>query len=103
MKPLPVWAYILAMALVTYAVRATPFALFRRRIRSRFIQSLLYYMPFAVLSAMTIPAIFASTGSVLSACAGFLAASALALLRKPLPLVAAAACLIAYLTDIIFI
>ncbi len=35
---------VAAMALVTYLIRAVPFVLFRRRIRSRFLRSLLSYM-----------------------------------------------------------
>ena len=50
--------YLLVMAGVTYLIRMLPFTLFRRQIRSRFLRSLLYYLPYAVLSAMTIPAIF---------------------------------------------
>jgi len=101
MSTIPVWVYILAMAVVTYLIRAVPFVLFRKRIRSRFIRSLLYYMPYAVLSAMTIPSIFSSTGSTISACAGFVIAALLALLKRSLLTVAIAACAAAYLADLI--
>ena len=67
---LTVCAYILVMAAVTYLIRMTPFVLFRKKIKSRFIQSLLYYLPYAVLSAMVIPSVFSSTGSVLTAAVG---------------------------------
>ena len=49
---------IFVMAFVTYLIRMIPFTLFRKEIKSNFIKSLLYYLPYAVLSAMTIPAIF---------------------------------------------
>jgi len=101
MNTIPVWVYILVMALVTYLIRAVPFVLFRKRIQSRFIRSLLYYMPYAVLSAMTIPSIFSSTGSVISACAGFAVAAVLALCKRSLITVAIAACAAAYLSDLI--
>ena len=101
MKGVPVWVYILVMALVTYLIRAVPFVLFRKRIRSRFLRSLLYYMPYAVLSAMTIPAIFSSTASTVSAVCGFLAACALGLMRKSLLAVAVAACVCAYLAEML--
>ena len=42
------YLYILVMALVTYLIRAIPFVLFRRQIKSRFIKSLLYY-PFSLI------------------------------------------------------
>ena len=58
---LTVCLYILIMALVTYLIRMIPFVLFRKKIHSRFIRSLLYYLPYAVLSAMVIPSVFSST------------------------------------------
>ncbi len=63
---LPLWGMVAAMALVTYLIRAVPFVLFRRRIRSRFLRSLLSYMPYAVLSAVTLPAIFSATGNTIA-------------------------------------
>jgi branched-subunit amino acid transport protein len=88
--------YILVMALTTYLVRMIPFTLFRRKITSRFARSFFYYIPYAVLAAMTIPAIFYSTGSVLSATIGLLVAIVLAFLGKPLIVVAIAACVTAF-------
>lgn len=49
--------YVLVMALVTYLIRMIPFTLIRKKIKSRFFKSFLYYMPYAVLSAMTFPAV----------------------------------------------
>jgi len=46
----PLWLYIAAMAVVTYLIRAVPFVFFRRQIKSRFVKSLLYYLPYAVLA-----------------------------------------------------
>ena len=63
-------AHIFIMAGVTYLIRVIPFTVFRKKIRSRFILSFLHYVPYAVLSAMTIPAIFYSTGSVTTALVG---------------------------------
>ena len=63
---------------VTYLVRMVPLVLVRRKIQSRFLRSFLYYIPYAVLSVMTIPAIFYATSSTLSAVAGFVMAMILA-------------------------
>ena len=49
--------YLLVMAGVTYLIRMLPLVLCRKKIENRFIRSFLYYIPYAVLSAMTIPAI----------------------------------------------
>ena len=58
--------YILVMAGVTYLIRMVPFTFFTKKIESRYVRSFLKYIPYAVLSAMTIPAIFTSTGNVIT-------------------------------------
>ena len=57
-------ALMAVMAIVTYIIRALPITLFRKEIKSKWLKSFLYYIPYAVLGAMTFPAIFFSTGSV---------------------------------------
>ena len=97
--------FILALAVmagVTYLIRMLPFTLFRRKIESRFIRSFLYYIPYAVLSAMTIPAIFYATGDVLTSVIGAVVAVVLAYLRLPLIVVALAASAAALLAGFIF-
>ena len=94
--------YIAVMAGVTYLVRMIPFTVFRTQIKSQFVKSLLYYLPYAVLSAMTFPSIFSSTGSLLSATVGTVVAIVVAFFDKPLILVALAASLSALITDFIF-
>ena len=64
------FALLLVMAVVTYLVRAVPFVVFRKKIENKFFKSFLAYVPYAVLGAMTFPAIFTSTGSVISATIG---------------------------------
>ena len=93
--------YIVVMAGVTYLIRMLPFTLFRRQIRSRFLRSLLYYLPYAVLSAMTIPAIFYSTGSMTTALVGTAVALVLAYCRLPLIVVALAAAAAALVTGLL--
>ena len=61
---------VLAMAVITYLIRLIPMILFKKKIKNRFINSLLYYIPYAVLSAMTFPFIFFSSGHVISAVVG---------------------------------
>lgn len=93
--------YILVMAGVTYFIRMIPFTFFNKKIKSRFIRSFLKYIPYAVLSAMTIPAIFYSTGDIITAVAGTVVAVTLAFFNCPLIVVALAASLAAYLTSLI--
>ena len=98
---LPIIFYILVMAGVTYLIRSAPFLLFRRRIKSQYLQSVLYYLPYCVLSAMTLPAVLTSTGSILTALAGFIVAVLLSLLHRSLLTVALGASVAAYLTGLI--
>ncbi len=83
--------YLLVTAGVTYLVRMLPLVLMKGRITNRFLLSFLHYIPYAVLSVMTIPAIFTATGSLYSAAAGFAVAMWLAWRGKSLLTVAAAA------------
>ncbi len=93
--------YIAVMALVTYLIRMIPFTVFRKKIKSKFIQSLLYYIPYAVLSAMTIPAIFYCTGDIITSVAGTIIAVVLAYFNLPLIVVALSASATAFITGII--
>ncbi len=93
--------YIAVMAGVTYLIRMIPFAFFRKEIKSQFFRSFLYYIPYAVLSAMTIPAIFYCTGNTPTAVAGTLVAVVLAYFNLPLIIVALAASGAALLMDFI--
>ncbi len=90
--------YIVVMAGVTYLIRMLPFNLFRKQIKSRFFRSFLYYVPYAVLSSMTVPAIFYSTGDIFSAVVGTITALILAYYKKPLIVVALSAAIMALLT-----
>ena len=89
--------YIIVMAGVTYIIRMLPFTFFRKKIKSRFFRSFLYYIPYGVLSAMTFPAIFYSTGSTITAAVGTIAALALAFFELPLIVVALCASAAAFI------
>ena len=93
--------YLLVMAGVTYLIRMLPLTLVRRKIRNAFLRSFLYYVPYAVLSAMTVPAIFYSTDSILSALVGCAVAVVLAYLRRSLLTVAASAVATVFITELI--
>ena len=93
--------YLLIMAGVTYLIRMLPLTVFKKKIDNRFVRSLLYYIPYAVLGAMTFPAVFSATGNWFSALAGTLAALALGWMEKGLLTVAAAACAVAFLAGLL--
>ena len=93
--------YVLVMALTTYLVRMLPMTLFRKKIKSRFAKSFFYYIPYAVLAAMTVPAIFYSADGWLAALAGLGVAVLLAFLNQSLIVVSLAACLAAFLVGLL--
>ena len=85
-------SYILVMAGVTYLIRMLPLTLIRRQIRSPFIRSFLYYVPYVTLSVMTFPAILTATSSLWSGGAALAAAVFLAYRGMSLFSVSLAAC-----------
>ncbi|MEG2038358.1 MAG: AzlD domain-containing protein [Oscillospiraceae bacterium] len=91
--------YILVMAGVTYLIRMLPLALFKQKIKSKFVQSFLYYVPYAVLGAMTFPEILSSTACFCSALVGLIVAVILAYREKGLLTVALSACLGVFFTE----
>lgn len=95
--------YILVMAGVTYLIRMLPLTLVRGKIESPFVKSFIFYVPYAVLSAMTIPAIFYSTSSLVSALAGLAVAIILAFFGKSLLTVALSACASVFIVELITI
>ena len=91
--------YLVIMAGVTYLIRMLPFVIFKKKIENRFVQSFLYYIPYAVLGAMTFPAILSSTSSTLSAAIGLAVAVACAYFELGLLPVALAACASVFVTE----
>lgn len=58
-----IYVYILIMAAVTFLIRIAPLTLIRKEIRSPFLKSFLYYVPYVTLAVMTVPAILRATNS----------------------------------------
>ena len=65
--------YILTAFVVTYGIRVLPLTLLRKPIKSRFIRSFLYYVPYVTLAVMTFPAGIYATGNIWSGVAAFAA------------------------------
>lgn len=93
--------YIAVMAVTTYLIRAVPFVAVRGKIKSRFLNSVLYYTPYAVLSAMTFPAIFFATGDVVTSAVGTVVALLMAFFDLPLIVVAISSSAAALITSLI--
>ena len=93
------WLYLALLAGSTYLIRAIPFAMVRNKIENRFIKSFLFYIPYTVLAAMTLPAALYATGNVVSGAAGLLVGGIFAYKGKGLTAVAIISCLTALLTE----
>lgn len=93
--------YLAIMALTTYAIRVLPLVLCKGKIQNVFIRSFLTYIPYAVLGAMTFPAILYSTQGIISAVAGMVVAIFLAYRGKSLLTVAMAACVMVYVVELV--
>lgn len=92
-----IFLYIAVMALVTYLIRALPLILVKKQLLSRFFTLFLNYIPFAVLSAMTFPAILYACGDLTAGLLGTVAAILLAFWSKNLLISAVGASAVAYL------
>ncbi len=94
---------IVVMAGVTYGLRALPLMLFSRPIENRFVTSFLHHVPYAVLTAMTVPAIVFATSTPLSGMAGLIVAVALAWFDRPLLTVAIGAASAVWVVELLVI
>ena len=95
------WLYLLILAGSTYLIRAIPFAALQKKITNRYIKSFLYYIPYAVLAAMTFPAALYATGHLASAAAGLVVGGIFAYRGKGLTFVAVVSCVTALATEIV--
>ena len=89
------WIYLLILAGSTYLIRALPFAALRKKITNIYVKSFLFYIPYAVLAAMTLPAAIYATGNIISGSAGLLVGCFFAYKNKGLTAVAVVSCLTA--------
>lgn len=94
-----IWFAIAVMAGVTYTIRLLPFILLRREIKQPHIRAFLHYVPYATLTAMTLPAAITDAPTLLSGSLGVIVAVILALRGYSLVLVAAIASLTVWLAE----
>ena len=92
--------YLLILAGSTYLIRVIPFVAIKNKINNRFIRSFLAYIPYAVLTAMTIPAVFYATNWWAGAAAGLIVAVIFALKEKGLTVVAITACVAVFVVEL---
>ncbi len=93
------YVYILVMALTLYAIRALPMTLIRRPIKSKFIRSFLYYVPYVTLAVMTVPAIIDDPQSSIAGALALLVGVVAAWLGAGLMPVAVLCCLTVLISE----
>ena len=97
------YVYILICFAVIYLIRVLPLTLIRKPIRSRFVRSFLYYVPYVTLAVMTFPAIVEATASPIAGIAALIVGIVTALLGCGLLTVAAACCAAVFLLELILV
>lgn len=98
-----IYFYILIMSAVTLAIRIVPLTLIRKQIKNRFLRSFLFYVPYVTLAVMTFPAIMDATQTPLSGLLALIFGIALAWYGASLFKVAAACCIIVFITELIIL
>ncbi|MDD6735059.1 MAG: AzlD domain-containing protein [Clostridiales bacterium] len=93
--------YLIVMAGITYLIRMLPLVLVKKKIKNRFLISFLHYIPYSVLSVMTVPAIFYAASSMTAALAGFAVAVVAAYFEQSLLRVAALSCAAVFAVELI--
>ncbi len=92
---------LLVTAIVTYFIRALPLTIFKKEIKSQFLRDFFHYIPYAVLGAMTFPAILFATRIIISGIAGLLVACIAAYFKRGLLSTALLAASAVYITELI--
>ena len=96
------YVYIFIAFAVIYAIRVLPLTLIRRPLRSRFLRSFLYYVPYVTLAVMTFPAIVEATVLPAAGVAALAVGIVAALLGGSLLTVAGACCAAVFLLELFF-
>ena len=98
-----VWIPILIAAAVSYAIRVLPLTLIRKPIKSVFLRSFLYYVPYVTLAVMTFPAIVEVTQSPLAGIAALAVGVVLAWLGAGLFPVAVSCCAVVFILELFLV
>ena len=88
--------YITATAVSTYLIRMSPLVAIQKKIQNRFFRSFLFYVPYAVLASMIMPAVFYAAGDLRASAVGFATAMIFAYCEKNIVTVACASCIAAF-------
>ena len=93
-------SYILVMAAVSLIIRALPLTVMRRQIKSRFLRSFLYYVPYVTLAVMTFPAIMHAPNSPIAGAVALLAGIVIAWVGGDLFITSISCCVIVFILEL---
>lgn len=96
-----IYLYIMVSALVSFAVRAVPLTLIRKKIENPFLKSFLFYVPYVTLSVMTFPAIIEATDVPIAGALALIAGIIAARKGVGMFLVAILCCVIVFVAQIL--
>ena len=95
-----IYLYILVCAAVSFLIRELPLTLIRKPIKSRFLRSFLFYVPYVTLAVMTFPAITEATQTPVSGALALVFGIGLAWYGASLFKVASACCFVVFLSEL---
>ncbi len=98
-----IWIYIAVMAGVTFLIRVLPLTVIRKKIKNRFFNSFLYYVPYVTLAVMTFPAIVHATQSTWSGIAAMAVGVAAAYFGADLFKTAVACCVMVFVLELFLV
>lgn len=98
-----IYLYILVCAAVSFLIRELPLTLIRRPIKSRFLRSFLFYVPYVTLAVMTFPSIVNATSSPIAGLAALVLGIAAAWLGANLLQVAVGCCAVVLVLEFFLI
>ncbi len=95
--------YIAVMSAVTLSVKILPLTLIRKPIKSRFVRSFLYYVPYVTLAVMTFPAIVQATDLPLAGAVALVVGIVAAWFGASLFQVAATCCILVMIIEFLML
>ena len=95
-----IYLYIAIMAGVSFLIRTLPLTLIRRPIKSRFLRSFLFYVPYVTLAVMTFPAIIHATQTPISGLVALIAGIIAAWLGAGLFPVSVICCVLVFVIEL---
>jgi len=84
---------------ISYLMRMIPLVFCKGKIKNKFLNSFLYYIPFAVMTSIIIPEVFSSTSSLASAISGVVVAVVLGLLGQNMLVIAVASTAVVFVIE----